>query len=80
MNNDGEICEEKIPMETPSANICKTRSCAALRAADLDWIVGPEYSLGGYIFGDSQLTFMTQHEKVIIFRHLRGVTTDLLDV
>ena len=25
------------------------------RAADLDWIVGPEYSLGGYIFGDSQL-------------------------
>ena len=32
-----------------------TRSCAALRAADLDWIVGPEYSLGGYIFGDSQL-------------------------
>ena len=45
-----------------------TRSCAALRAADLDWIVGPEYSLGEYIFGDSQLTFMTQHEKVIIFR------------
>ena len=32
-----------------------TRSCAALRAADLDWIVGPEYSLSGYIFGDSQL-------------------------
>ena len=26
-----------------------TRSCAVLRAADLDWIVGPEYSLGGYI-------------------------------
>ena len=24
-----------------------TRSSAALRAADLDWIVGPEYSLGG---------------------------------
>ena len=32
-----------------------TRSCAALRAADLDWIVGPDYSLGGYFFGDSQL-------------------------
>ena len=32
-----------------------TRSCAALRAADLDWIVEPEYSLGGYIFGDFQL-------------------------
>ena len=26
-----------------------TRSYAALRAADLDWIVGPGYSLGGYI-------------------------------
>ena len=24
-----------------------TRSYAALRAADLDWIVGPGYSLGG---------------------------------
>ena len=33
--------------------ILSTRSCAALRAADLDWIVGPEYSLGGYIFGDA---------------------------
>ena len=28
----------------------------------------------------SQLTFMTQHEKVMIFRHVGGVTTDLLDV
>ena len=26
--------------------ICVTRSYAALRAADLDWIVGPGYSLG----------------------------------
>ena len=26
-----------------------TRSCAALRAADLDWIIGPGYNLGGYI-------------------------------
>ena len=25
-----------------------TRSYPALRAADLDWIVGPGYSLGGY--------------------------------
>ena len=30
--------------------ICGTRSYAALQAADLDWIVGPGYSLGGYIF------------------------------
>ena len=55
-------------MHVLMASIITTRSCAALWAADLDWIVGPEYSLGGYIFGDSQLTFMTQHEKVIIFR------------
>ena len=27
----------------------RTRFCAALRAADLDWIIGPGYSLGGYI-------------------------------
>ena len=27
----------------------KTRSYAALRAADLDWIIGPGYSSGGYI-------------------------------
>ena len=26
-----------------------TRSYAALRAADLDWIIGPGYSSGGYI-------------------------------
>ena len=31
-----------------------TRSYAALRAADLDWIVRPEYSLGEYIQGYSQ--------------------------
>ena len=53
-----------------------TRSCAALQAADLDWIVGPEYSLGGYIFGDHNWPL----GKVIIFRLTRGVTTDLLDV
>ena len=27
----------------------RTRSCAALRAADLDWIVEPEYSLGTFL-------------------------------
>ena len=71
-----------------------TRSYAALWAADLDWIVGPGYSLGGYIleknhekptclffvtYAGSQLTFMTQNEKVHIFRYLRGVTTDFHD-
>ena len=52
-------------------NISLTRSCAALRAADLDWIVGPEYSLGGYIFGDSNLNLNKQK------RYPGGVTTDL---
>ena len=33
-----------------------TRSYAALRAADLEWIVGPGYSLGGY-------TMEKHHEK-----------------
>ena len=28
----------------------------------------------------SQLTIMTQNEKVLIFRHTHGVTTDFLDV
>ena len=31
-----------------------TRSYCALRAADLDWIVGPGYSSGGYTLGCSQ--------------------------
>ena len=45
-----------------------TRSYAALRAADLDWIIGPGYSSGGYILGENheKLTFMTQNEKVMI--------------
>ena len=34
----------KIAVNTLFSN---TRSYAALRAADLDWIVGPGYSLGG---------------------------------
>ena len=31
-------------------------------------------------YAGSQLTFMTQNEKVLIFRYPRKVTTDLLDV
>ena len=49
-----------------------TRSCAALRAADLDWIVRPEYSLGGKEEGEQG----RNKQK----RDTRGVTTDLLDV
>ena len=50
----------------------ETRSCAALRAADLDWIVGPEYSLGGKEEGVQG----RNKQK----RDTRGVTADLLDV
>ena len=38
-----------------------TRSCAALWAADLDWIVWPEYSLGGYIFGEGGRAGITKN-------------------
>ena len=38
------------------ALIVNTRSYAALQAADLEWIVGPGYSLGGY-------TLEKHHEK-----------------
>ena len=43
-----------------------TRSCAALRAADLDLIVGPGYSLGGYILEknhENRPKTMKNHEK-----------------
>ena len=43
-----------------------TRSYAALWAADLVWIVGPGYSLGGYIFEknhENQSKTMKNHEK-----------------
>ena len=48
-------CAQTIMANSSVHLFAMTRSCAALRAADLDWIVGLEYSLGGYIFGDSQL-------------------------
>ena len=40
-----------------------TRSYAALRAADLDWIIGPGYSLGGYILGENHEKPTWNHEK-----------------
>ena len=60
----------------------KTRSYAALRAADLDWIIGPGYSSGGYILGENHEKPTWNHEKPGITekRHWRGATTDLLDV
>ena len=40
-----------------------TRSYAALRAADLDWIIGPGYSSGGYILGENHEKPTWNHEK-----------------
>ena len=44
-------------------NIFNTRSYAALRAADLKWIVGPGYSLGGYILEKNHQKLTWNHEK-----------------
>ena len=52
-------------------NVHISKYCA-LRAADLDWIVEPEYSLGGKEEGVQG----RNKQK----RDTRGVTTDLLDV
>ena len=40
-----------------------TRSYAALRAADLEWIVGPGYSLGGYILEKNHEKTTWNHEN-----------------
>ena len=40
-----------------------TRSYAALRAADLDWIVGPGYSSGRYILKKKHEKPTWNHEK-----------------
>ena len=45
--DSGKLILSKTTKNTPTCQvICCTRSYAALRAADLDWIVGPGYSLG----------------------------------
>ena len=43
--------------------IMRTRSCAALRAADLDRIVGPGYNSGGYILEKNHEKPTWNHEK-----------------
>ena len=45
------------------AVIILTRSCAALRAADLGWIVGPGYSSSGYILEKNHEKPTWNHEK-----------------
>lgn len=71
------------------ASIDETRSCAALWAADPDWIFRPGLSLGRYILRCSQcLASCLRHSArigVLIFRYIhffvndRGFPTDLLD-
>ena len=54
------------PIQGKSTNIeffSFTRSYAALRAADLDWIIGPGYSLGGYILEKNHEKPTWNHEK-----------------
>ena len=45
----------------------KTRSYAALRAADLDWIVGPGYSLGRVHSGEKPYLSNYSFTKFIMF-------------
>ena len=59
-------CQLSAPSQRPAFSFLDTRSYAALRAADLDWIVGPGYSLGGDIFEknhENQSKTMKNHEK-----------------
>ena len=44
-------------------SITITRSYAALWAADLGWIIGPGYSLGGYIMEKNHEKLTWNHEK-----------------
>ena len=43
----------------------ETRSYAALRAADLDWIIGPGYSLGRYILEKNHEKPTWNHKKTM---------------
>ena len=54
-----------------TTTIITTRSYAALRAADLDWIVGPGYSSNRYILGFSQCL-------ALCLRHSARIGPDLL--
>ena len=53
-----------------------TRSCAALRAADLDRIIGTGYSLGGYILEKNHEKPTWNHEKPT-WNQEKTIKTDL---
>ena len=54
---------EHLAVIVKNITIITTRSYAALRAADLGWIVGPGYSLGGYILEKNHRKPTWNHEK-----------------
>ena len=61
------ICILIILLNIIISIIIITRSYAALRAVDLDWIVGPGYSWGKYIWRKTmknQPGTMKNHEKL----------------
>ena len=58
---DGSI--EMVTMINAALLVYVTRSYAALRATDLDWIIGPGYSLSGYILERNHEKPTWNHEK-----------------
>ena len=58
---DGQFSSANFIWET--IYIIYTRSYATLQAADLDWIVGPGYSLGWYILENNHEKQTLNHEK-----------------
>ena len=61
---DIDTAQDVSVLVSSSAFVCSTRSYAALRAADLSWIVGPGYSLGGYILEKNHEKPTWNHEKL----------------
>ena len=68
-----------IPIIINSITTIVTRSYATLRAPGLDWIVGPEYSSGGYILGVFNVSLRASGTQLgldltcFISRHLSSV-------
>ena len=55
--------ERSNDFEDANTILIHTRSYAALQAADLDWIIGPGYSLGRYILEKNHEKTTWNHEK-----------------
>ena len=62
-----ELRAEEVGLEHKDAEVkvfFLTRSYAALRAADLNWIIGPGYSSGGYILEKNHEKPTWNHKKL----------------